>query len=141
MFPVSMNDKATITRVSLGIVECTRLIPEEALLAMCGGGLPGEVGFSAEIIEALLMSSSIKGIKTRTSPTNKVIIDALELSNGLTIHLVANANGAGVLKITRRTNEPMDDAQLDIFENIRDPSVQGDDNKDAGDEGERGLGN
>lgn len=84
-----------------GLIGVVDLTPREMFQALCGFGLPEEVGQAPEVVVALLRSTSISDVAVRISPSGRTIIDRLDLSNRLSIHLAASPDGAVAFKITR----------------------------------------
>jgi len=85
-----------------GVFRILNLTAEECFSAMCGYGLPGEVGSEPENVKALLLSSAIVDVSTCTSPSGKTVLDRLDLNNGVSLYLAASSYGPVVFKITRR---------------------------------------
>jgi hypothetical protein len=122
---VETEDEIGFSRAAgCGILPSWTLTPDEAFHAFCGLGLPDEIGYSAEVVESLLLSSRVVKVGTRCSPAGSVLLDTIELENGLKIYLVSNAHGAGVLKIRRVDGKrPVDDVQLGLFSGTGDVSL------------------
>ena len=86
-------------------VAVPELTASEAFSALCGLGLPEQIGHEPEVVEALLLAHRVTGVEVAKSPSGRTLLKSLTLANGVTIHLISNVSGAGVLKIVRRTDE------------------------------------
>lgn len=91
------------TLANNGLIRLHYLNATELFQALCGCGLPEEAGqrFSKEVIESLFTAAVSVVPSLRTSPSGRVIVDAITLSNGLKIHLCSSPHGAEILKVTR----------------------------------------
>lgn len=91
------------TLADTGLIRLHYLNAMELFQAMCGCGLPEEAGrrFSQEVIASLFTSTISVTPALRTTPSGRVIVESLTLSNGLTIHLCPSSQGAAVLKVTK----------------------------------------
>ena len=83
------------------LIRVNELSPEDAFKALCGLGLPEEIGALPEVIRALLLSNKVKDIQNWQSASGRTVIDWLELENGVRIHLASSPAGPIVYKITR----------------------------------------
>lgn len=77
------------------------LTAEEFYQVVNGMGLPDEVPNSLELVESLLRSNSVTGVKLE-QVNDRIYLHELHLGNGATIHLTAGGRGAQVLKVTRK---------------------------------------
>lgn len=80
------------------------LTPDEYFRALHGFGLPDEINCPPEVIQSLLLGNSVVGVGVELAPKQRTVLNTLELSNGLTLHLGVSTNGPVVFKITRRAS-------------------------------------
>ena len=114
------------TATSAGIVTEHILNPEEFFRALCGYGVPEEIGCEPEVVRALLLSASISDIGMRRSKSNRTIVDRIDLDNGTSLHLASSPAGPAVFKITRRRDEPqLHEDRGGVHQELRGDDVQG----------------
>lgn len=87
-----------------GVFRVVDLTVQECFAAMCGYGLPSEIGSEPENIKALLLSSAVIDVSTCTSPSGRTVLDRLDLANDTSLHLAASSHGPVVFKVTRRSD-------------------------------------
>jgi len=83
------------------LLHVNELSPEDAFSALCGLGLPEEIGTQPEVIRALLLSNKVRDIQNWQAASGRTVLDWLELENGVRIHLASSPAGPVVYKITR----------------------------------------
>jgi len=84
------------------------LTVDEFFMALCGFGLPDELGCEPEIVRAVLLSAKIIDVATNVSCSGRTVISKIALDNGLSLHLAGSPYGATVYKITRAHNDRVD---------------------------------
>lgn len=78
-----------------------QLTAKELYAAFYGSGLPDELPRRTEIVESLLKANTITAVKLeQADETSGIYLHAIELANGLTIHL-GGGIGPRVVKITK----------------------------------------
>ena len=90
------------------VLRVLSLSAEEFFRALCGYGLPDEIGAEPEIVQALLLSSKITGVSLFRSPLGRSVLERLDLENGTCLHLASSRHGPVVFKVTRRRDEQTD---------------------------------
>lgn len=78
------------------------LTPEEYFRALHGLGLPTERECSLEIVQHLLLSSSVVGLRATEASRGQTLLTGIILENGLTLHLWSGVRGPIVYKITQK---------------------------------------
>jgi len=87
------------------VIQAKELSPEEAFRALCGFGLPSELGTDLEVVQALLLSSKVIGVQLKKSSSDRTVLENISLENGLVLHLAGSPSGAVIFKITRGEKE------------------------------------
>lgn len=83
-----------------GFSRLVDLNPQEAFSAFMGLGLPEEGDCRKEVVEELLRTKKIKGIKGKNIlGTNRCRLDFVELEDGTRLYLGAGAEGAVVYRV------------------------------------------
>ena len=93
----------------LGMMTVLCLTAEEFFSALCGYGLPDEIGSEPEVVQALLLSSKVIGAAVGKSLSGRAILSKLELENGTCLHLASARQGPTVYKVTRKRHDQKDD--------------------------------
>lgn len=137
--PGAMNPLDADTREAMGRIKETGVLPvvevnvQEAFKALCGGGLPDELGVSPEFVSILLESMEKKTVFAFTSPTGRTLLQRIQVG-GLMLHLSSSSYGPCVYKITRIGNE-LEDDHLDVHQDPEVRQVLGVDTSGGGAEG------
>ena len=132
---VTCNCKGPMTRVDGETLEQLKqestqrllsvitLNPEEFFRALCGLGLPDELGCEPEIVKSLLLSNKIVDVGIFPLGTKRTVLTQMYLDNGLCIHLASSPAGPVVFKVTRGQHGTSTSAELS--ENTPDNNVPG----------------
>ena len=88
----------TLKKTGQLVVELTA---QQFWVATNGFGMPDEMVTEPEAIEAMLLAHKIKKVKLHHSASRRVVVDELELDNGITLHFTASGEGAVIFKLTR----------------------------------------
>lgn len=99
------------------------LTAREFFGALCGFGLPQEVGCEPEVVKALLRSTKIRDVVVVPASLGRTAIREIHLDNGLRLHLASSLAGATVFKITRAHNDGCD--LVDVQPKSKTRNVQG----------------
>lgn len=94
--------------VKSGLITFYTLNPKEFFSALCGFGLPDEIGCAPEIVKAMLLSARVSDVGVRESSSGRTILDRIFLDNKTCIHLAASPSGPCVFKITRVKDEDLE---------------------------------
>jgi hypothetical protein len=78
-----------------------RIGVEEFFKALCGFGLPEEIGCTPDVVSALLKANPIVGIDMAAAGEDRTAVYAIILDNNLRLHLVSSPDGPCIYKITR----------------------------------------
>ena len=89
-----------------------RIGVEEFFRALCGFGLPDELGCAPEVIASLLSANLIIGVDIAATGADRTVIHSINLSNNLKLHLASSPDGPCVYKITRTKNGNSDCSNL-----------------------------
>lgn len=93
---------AVVNAASHSVFRTLDLTVGEFFRALCGYGLPEEIGRGPEVARALLLSSKVSDVSVRKSPSGKAILDRLDLEDGTRLHLASSSHGPVIFKMTRR---------------------------------------
>lgn len=99
--PLCSEWSASAVTVRMGDAAKHHLTKQEFWAASNGFGMPDEVVTELEFVEAMLLAHKIVSVKLRHSASKRVIVDALILENGITLHFTASGDGAVIFKSTR----------------------------------------
>lgn len=103
MYLVSPDDvEGVLAAAKTKILKIHDVSPTEAFQALCGFGLPEEVGTDIEVVRSLFLSSKVVDVCLRRGLAGKTIIENISLENGLRVHLASSSAGPTVFKITRK---------------------------------------
>lgn len=95
-----------------GWVNSLNLTAEEFFQALCGFGLPEEIGSDPEVVRALLLSAKVSDVSVHASSSGKTVLDRVDLDNGTSLHLAPSSRGAVVFKVTRRRDVDKDNGAV-----------------------------
>jgi len=92
--------------------EWRRLNVDEFFRALCGFGLPDELGCAPEVVSALIRANPIIGIDMAEAGGDRTAVYSIILSNDLKLHLVSSPEGPCIYKITRSQHGNSDSSHL-----------------------------
>lgn len=98
------ESEVAVNATTPGVIRVLNLTAQEFFSAMCGYGLPDELGTSPEVVKALLLSSKIMDVSVGESPSGRTVVYRLDLENGTSLHLASSSHGPSVFKVTRRSD-------------------------------------
>jgi hypothetical protein len=81
-----------------------RIEVEEFFKALCGFGLPEELGCTPKAVAALMQANPIIGIDMAAAGSERTVVYALILGNDMRLHLASSPEGPCIYKITRTQN-------------------------------------
>ena len=99
-----------------------RIDVEAFFRALCGFGLPEELGCSPEAISSLILANPIVGIDMAAAGGDRTVVYTINLKNNTKLHLAASPEGPCIYKITRMGNGHSN--CNDIQKKTADSSVQ-----------------
>lgn len=92
--------------------EWRKLDVEEFFRALCGFGLPEELGCTPEAVSALMQVNPIIGMDMAAAGGDRSVVYSINLSNNLRLHLVSSPEGPCIYKITRSQHGNSDSNHL-----------------------------
>ena len=95
--------------------EWRRIDAEEFFRALCGFGLPEELGCNLEAVSALMQANLVVGIDMAEAGGDRTAVYAINLRNGpdgWKLHLVSSPEGPCIYKITRSQHGNSDSNHL-----------------------------
>lgn len=104
-----------------GLIRVVDLTAEEFFNALCGYGMPDELGAQPEVVKALLLSAKVLDVEAAMAPSGRTILSKLSLDNGTCVHLASSSYGPAVLKVTRRR----DGQEHHDFGDVQEDSTRG----------------
>ena len=116
---LEITDRGTLTEMhkaaKQGLLRFYTLSPAEFFRALCGFGLPDELGCSPEVVTAMFSSALVTSVGVRGTPSGRTILDQIFLDNGVCLHLAASPQGSSVYKITRTKDEKLENSRVDLL--------------------------
>lgn len=107
--PLCFQLAVSMTSFTMGEPVGHQLTAQQFWMATNGFGMPDEIVTEPEAVEAMLLAHKIKKVKLHHSASRRVVVEELELDNGITLHFTASGEGAVIFKSTR-TKEKKEDA-------------------------------
>ena len=85
---------------------------EEFFRALCGFGLPEEIGCTPEAVSTLMQAHPVIGIDMAVAGGDRTVVYSINLENNLKLHLVSSPEGPCIYKITRTKHGDSDSRHL-----------------------------
>lgn len=92
--------------------EWRQLNVEDFFRALCGFGLPDQLGCAPEIISSLLAANTIVGVDMAIAGGDRTVVFSINLNNGLKLHMASSPEGPCIYKITRAQYGNSDSSHL-----------------------------
>jgi hypothetical protein len=102
--------------------EWRQLDVEEFFKALCGFGLPEELGCTPKAVAALIQANPIIGIDMAAAGSERTVVYSINLSNNMMLHLASSPEGPCIYKITRTQHGNCD--RNNLPKKATDASVQ-----------------